>query len=65
MEFVVVPNELRDSIYKAVDEKLQKSPEAKKDREIFYARLLMFYHAYGYIPKDFELVEDAPKKGTE
>lgn len=56
MSFVVVPNTLRDAIYRAIDNALEAVPEAAPDREHFFEELLRHYHEHGEIP-DFTLVK--------
>lgn len=51
MSFVIIPNDLRDQIYAAIDEQLQFVPEAKPDREHFYQTLLNHYNEFGVIPE--------------
>ena len=59
--FLVVPNSVRDAIYKKIDEELEKVPGAKQDREAFYGELLAAYDVTGEIP-DFKI---APKPVSE
>lgn len=51
MSFVIIPNDLRDQIYAAIDAQLQFVPEAKPDREHFYQTLLNHYNEFGVIPE--------------
>lgn len=50
----IVPNHVRDSINKKLDEVFREQPKAAKDREFFYHQLLEYYDKNGVIP-DFEL----------
>lgn len=49
---VIVPNELRDEIYRRVDRVLADAPEeAQAGREDFYQELLNHFDEHGYIPE--------------
>lgn len=54
MNFVIVPNSLRDAIYAKVDAAIAEAPAAADDREYFYGVLLDYFHEHGVIPT-FEL----------
>ena len=55
MSCYIVPNHVRDAIYKRIDDAIVKVPDAAPDREHFYAALLDHFAATGIIP-DFDLV---------
>lgn len=55
---VIVPNSLRNEIYRKVDEAIADHPDAAPDREIFYETLLSYFNENGVIP-DFELKRKA------
>ena len=54
MHLVIVPNSLRDAIYRKVDAAIEKAPAAAPDREFFYGKILEYFNEHGEIP-DFEL----------
>ena len=56
MNIVIVPNDLRDSIYKIVDKELERCPQFILERENIYKDILNYYNENGTIP-DFELKE--------
>jgi hypothetical protein len=56
---IIVPNVLRDAINKKLDEVLSEFPEAEKDRELFYHKLLEYFDEHGEIP-DFTLTKKVP-----
>lgn len=51
MSLVAVPNAIHDAINAAIDAALKKHPDAAKDRQYFYDRLLSSYDENGYIPE--------------
>ena len=54
----VVPNELRDSINKVIDEALARAPGVELpegEREIFYGQLLQLFNERGYVPNSIEI----------
>ena len=51
---VIVYNELRDAIYRAVDNALADAPEFTAERENIYRDILAHYDEFGVIP-DFSL----------
>ena len=51
MSIVIVPNTLRDAIYAKLDVEIQKNPDALKDREVLYQKLLEYYNENGIIPE--------------
>lgn len=51
MRVVLVPNELREEIYRRVDEALKEHPAAVTDREHFYNALLAHFDEHGEIPE--------------
>ena len=59
--FVIVPNILRDKIYEKIDEQLEKVPEAREGREIFYQQLIDYFDEHGIIP-DFKII---PKQHSD
>ena len=54
MKFAVIPNALRDAIQLKLTEQIKIHPDAEKDRDVLYHKLLNFYDLHGYIP-DFTL----------
>jgi len=50
----IVPNYVRDAIYKKIDAALLKWPDAEPDRALFYKQLLQVYDEHGMIP-DFTI----------
>lgn len=60
MRTVIVPNELAEQIYAAIDRELENAPDAAPDRENFYLQLLNFYDENGYIPS-FSLHKHRPE----
>jgi hypothetical protein len=54
MRIVVVPNQVRDAINKAIDEKLDGRPISAEEREDVYNALLAYFDDHGCIP-DFDL----------
>lgn len=58
MTCVIVPNYLRDAIYRKIDAELTKYPEATPDRECFYSQLLDYFNEHGEIP-DFSIGKQA------
>jgi hypothetical protein len=63
MTFVIVPNVLRDEIYRRIDAALAETPDAAPDREIFYEALLSHFHQHGAIP-EFSLVKNTADSGS-
>jgi hypothetical protein len=57
VSLLIVPNQLRDTLYEKIDAQLVRCPAASVDREWFYKELLGHYTRLGYVP-DFELVPD-------
>lgn len=51
---VIVPNCLRDAINAKLDKAIEACPEAAKDREQLYDRLLAYFDEYGVVP-DFTI----------
>lgn len=51
---VIVYNDLRDAIYRAVDAALEKAPQFRPERESIYKDILAYYDEHGQIP-DFHL----------
>lgn len=51
---VIVPNYLRDELYRRLDAEIEKHPAAAKDREVLYSQLLSYVNEHGAIP-DFSL----------
>ena len=51
----VVPNQLRESIYRIIDAELVRVPEATPDRELYFEAMLKFYDEHGELP-EFTLV---------
>ena len=51
MSFVIVPNSLRDEIYKRLDKELKEHPDAAQDRELIYSQILKCFDDYGVIPE--------------
>lgn len=54
MSIVVVPNDLRDAIYAAIDKELNGRPCDDADREVIYEQILAYFDEHGRIP-DFSL----------
>lgn len=55
MTCFIVPNDLRDAIYRKIDEQLVDHPCAtKEDREYLYHQLLDYFNEHGTIP-DFTI----------
>jgi hypothetical protein len=55
MEFIIIPNVLRDAINAKIDAALKDLPaEANVDREVFYQQILAYYNDTGQIP-DFKI----------
>lgn len=50
-QFMIVPNELSDEIYRCIDKELERCPEAAPERERFYRELLQYFDRYGVIPE--------------
>jgi hypothetical protein len=46
----IIPNVLRDKINEKLDEAFLTCPEAEKERESLYRRLLEYFDEYGVIP---------------
>lgn len=61
---VIVPNELAEQIYAAIDRELENAPDAAPDRENFYLQLLSFYDERGYIPS-FSLHKSRPPTAAD
>jgi len=59
---VIVPNSLRDAINAKLDEAFKTCPEAEKERESLYRRLLEHFDEHGVIP-DFTLTSNTVKCG--
>lgn len=59
MRVVLVPNELRDEIYKRVDTAIEKNPQFKDQRESIYKEILEYFDWHGTIP-DFSLEHRNP-----
>lgn len=55
MKCVIVPDSLREAIYKRVDAAIALVPDSAPDREIYYGHLLDYFDAHGLIP-DFSIV---------
>ena len=53
---VIVPNQLRDTIYQKIDEQIKLTPDALPERENLYYQLLDYYDENGTIP-DFSLIK--------
>lgn len=51
---VIVPNHLRDAINEKLDAAFKEVPEAEKDRDVLYHKLLEYFDEHGVIP-DFKL----------
>jgi len=56
MALCIVPNDLRDAIYKKIDEQLVDRPALVEHRESIYLDLLNYFDEHGVIP-DFSLQE--------
>ena len=54
---VIVPNSLRDAINAKLDEAFKTCPEAEKERESLYHRILEYFDEHGVIP-DFTLTSN-------
>ena len=52
---VIVPDVLRNTIDKKLDDAIKEVPEAAKDRSELFDQLLNYYDEYGMVP-DFTLV---------
>ena len=61
---VIVPNFLRDAINAKLDEVFKTCPEAEKERESLYQRLLEYFDEHGVIP-DFTLTSNPELTGGE
>ena len=48
---VIVPNALRDAIYRKLDAAIAENPDAETGREQMFGQLLDFYDEHGYIPE--------------
>ena len=59
--FSIIPNVLRDKINEKLDAAFASCPEAEKDRDIFYHKLLVYFDEYGEIP-EFELTKKEGEK---
>jgi hypothetical protein len=60
MTLVIVPDALREEIYRRIDAKLADWPDAVAERENFYQALLFHFDAHGVIP-DFDIALVMPK----
>ena len=58
---VIVPNVLSDAINKKLDAAFEKVPEAAKDRDVLYHKLLEYFDEYGVVP-DFDVVPNEKLK---
>ena len=58
---VIVPNELRDAINRALDCALEDCPEAERDRESLYHQLLEYFDEHGSIP-EFKIAKAEDKR---
>ena len=47
---VIVPNELRDFIFRKIDLELENSPSLKPHRDKIYLDILSYYNEHGVIP---------------
>jgi len=54
----IVPNVLRDAINTKLDVAFAACPEAERDREVLYNRILEYFDEFGTIP-DFKIVPKA------
>ncbi len=54
MRVAIVPNELRDELYKRIDAQLEKHPVLKNQRELIYEDMLSYFDHHGVIP-DFTI----------
>jgi len=59
MPIVIVPDGLYDAIQKKLDAAIAERPDAERDRDHLYHRLLDYYYEHGAIP-DFSLVKVVP-----
>ena len=59
MRYVIVPNEVRNTINAKLDAAYIEVPDAEKERELHYHELLAYFDEHGEIP-DFTLF----KKGS-
>jgi hypothetical protein len=55
MSCVIVPDYLRDEIYRRVDEAIALVPGSEPDRDIYYRHVLSYFNDHGFIP-DFSIV---------
>lgn len=53
--FLIVPNHVSDAIDRALEKAFEAVPEAVKEREQLYGKLLDYYNEHGAIP-DFTIV---------
>ena len=58
---VIVPNTLRDAINAKLNEAFKTCPEAEKERDSLYHRLLGYFAEHGVIP-DFTLTSKTTKE---
>jgi len=56
---LIVPNELRNAINRALDDAMAECPEAECERNVLYKQLLAHFDEHGVIPQ-FTIT----KKGT-
>jgi len=63
MKTVIVPNTLRDAINAKLDDAFAACPEAAKDRDALYYRLLAYFDEHGELP-DFTLTVSCVICGT-
>ena len=48
---VIVPNALRDAIDRMLDEEIEKTPDAEKDRDTLKRELLWYFNEHGVLPR--------------
>ena len=58
MPLFIVPDSLRNTLYKQIDAAIEKVPEAAPERELFYEQLLSYFNENGVIP-EFSLVPNS------
>lgn len=61
MRLVIVHNHLRDAINAKLDAAFAVCPDAAKDRDVLYERLLEYFDEHGVIP-DFSLKKQEPEE---
>ena len=56
MSIAIVPNVLSDAINRKLDEAFKACPDAEKERESLFGKLLAYFDEYGELP-DFTLTK--------